>query len=171
MRRHTLTVAAVTALLAFGLSACGSDGGKNAPGGRSTATKANDQAKLIKYAQCMRANGVNMPDPEPGGGIKMEQRGGDETAKQKTDAAQQKCRHLLPNGGQPPKLSPADVTKMREFAKCMRQHGIPMEDPGDDGLIRVKETAGAGGKGASRLDDRAAEQACGKLRPALGGKG
>ncbi|MGI8335884.1 hypothetical protein ACRYCC_38560 [Actinomadura scrupuli] len=169
MRRHTLTAAAVTAVLAFGLSACAPDGGKNPTGGRSPAARAAEQAKLIKYAQCMRSNGVDMPDPEPGGGLKMEQRGGDETVKQKTDAAQQKCRHLLPNGGQPPKLSPADVAKMREFAKCMRRHGVNMEDPGADGLIRVKETAGPGS--TTRMNDKDAEQACAKLRPALEEKG
>jgi hypothetical protein len=169
MRRHTFIALAVIPVLAFGLSACGSNGGKNAAGGRSTAARAGEQAQLVKYAQCMRSNGVDMPDPEPGGGLTMAQREGGVTTQEKTNVAQEKCRHFLPNGGQPPKLSPADVAKMREFAKCMRQHGVPMEDPGADGLIRVKETAGPGG--AKRLDDKTAERACGKLRPALGGTG
>ena len=38
--------------------------------------------------------------------------------------AMNKCRHLLPNGGSPQPPSAEELEKMRQFAKCMRQHGI-----------------------------------------------
>jgi hypothetical protein len=169
MRRHTFTALAVVPLLAFGLSACGS-GGK-AAAGRTTA-KADGQEQALKFVHCMRAHGVDMPDPEPGGLIKMgvkksTQGGGDVAGVNKTmEAAQKACRQYLPNGGQPPKLSSADLAKMREFAKCMREHGIPMADPGDDGRITVKMTGGPGA-GAKQLDDQAAQKACQHLMPKL----
>jgi len=160
--KHARTALAVIPLLALGLSACGTGIGPNASA-TSTAKAASDHDKMIKFAQCMRANGVDMPDPEPGGGIKMTQKGGPghEGEQKKFQAAQEKCRSLMPNGGRPPKLSPADVAKMREFATCMRAHGVNMEDPGDDGLIRVKETAGPG----KHVDAQVAQKACQKLMP------
>lgn len=176
MRKHTFSTLAVTALLAFGLSACGSGGknvasgttpGVNAPGGSATGA-GSDQDKEIQFARCMRANGVNMPDPEPGGMIKMSQGPGDDP--HKMEAAQQKCRKYMPNGGTPPKLSQADAAKMREFAKCMRQHGVPMEDPGSDGAVKIKMTAGSGDSGPS-LDDQTAQKACQHLMPQMRGKG
>jgi hypothetical protein len=167
MRRHLFTALAVIPLLVFGLSACGSSGGKASTAGKITAAKANGRDQQLKFARCMRANGVNMPDPDPNGRLTMERKAGDGQDDAKVNAAQEKCRKLLPGGGQPPKLSAADLAKMREFAKCMREHGVAMEDPGPDGLIKVKETAGAG-KG--RLDSGAAEQACQKLMPELGGQ-
>jgi hypothetical protein len=166
MRRHTFTALAVIPLLAFGLSACGSSG-KTSTAGKSTAAKQSERDQQLKFVQCMRANGVNMPDPDPNGGITMERKAGDGLTDAKVNAAQEKCRKLLPGGGQPPKLSSADLAKMREFAKCMREHGVAMEDPGPDGQINVKETAGAD-KG--RVDGNAAQQACQKLMPQLGGQ-
>ena len=166
-RKRTL---ALMPLLVRGLSACGPTAGRNASGtstgtgtGTGTAKATSDHDKMIKFAQCMRANGVDVPDPEAGGGIKMTAKGGpgQDGDLKKFQAAQEKCRSLMPNGGQPPKLSPADVAKMREFAKCMRAHGVNMEDPGDDGGIRVTETGGAG----KQLDDQSAQKACQKLMP------
>ena len=166
MRKHLL---AVVPVLIFGLAACGNGTGKNASS-TTTAKAASDHDKMVKFAQCMRQNGVDVPDPDPGGGIKFAQRGGGDAdaTQKKFQAAQQKCRSFMPNGGRPPKLSPADVAQMRQFAKCMRDHGVNMEDPSDDGMIRVKETGGPG----KHFDDQAAQQACQKLmpQPRLGGK-
>ena len=63
----------------------------------------SDHEQMVKFAQCMRENGVDVPDPEPGGGIEITQRrvaggDGDATAK-KFEAAQAKCRSFMPNGG------------------------------------------------------------------------
>jgi hypothetical protein len=63
------------------------------------APDANDPARQdanLKYAQCMREHGVDVPDPKPGEGLKIQApEGGD---KAKTEAAQKACRHLLPGG-------------------------------------------------------------------------
>jgi hypothetical protein len=59
----------------------------------------------LKWAQCMRSNGVSVPDPTsgPGGAIKIgpgQGPGPNDAAFQRADT---KCRHLLPGrGGGPP---------------------------------------------------------------------
>ncbi|WP_018656730.1 hypothetical protein [Actinomadura flavalba] len=53
--------------------------------------KVRDQ--LTKFAQCMRENGVDMPDPGADGGIRIKGKPGDQP---KMDRAQQACRHLMP---------------------------------------------------------------------------
>lgn len=57
--------------------------------------------RMLKMAQCMRAHGVNMPDPQPGQGLMIQDSGG--TADHaKVDKANQACRHLLNNGSAQP---------------------------------------------------------------------
>ena len=57
--------------------------------------KALDQ--MIKYAQCMRAHGMNMPDPKPnGGGLTLMMPKG---SAGKAKAAQKACQSLLPGAG------------------------------------------------------------------------
>ena len=88
----------------------------------------NDVDQMRAYAKCMRENGVDMPDPEVSedGGIGISINGGD---KAKVDKADKECRHLMPNGGEPPKPSPEDLDRMRKEAQCLRDHGIDVKDP------------------------------------------
>jgi hypothetical protein len=70
------------------------------PPSQSQLNKMRDAA--LKWAKCMRQNGVNVPDPAPsGGGIKIQAGRGqgpgpDNPAFQNAD---RQCRHLLPGGG------------------------------------------------------------------------
>ena len=128
---------------AFALvTACGAgDGGGNKVASLSDpATPSNqqqagdgtggDEQKMREFTKCMREHGVDMPDPKtgPDGGTMIEVHGepGDED---KVKAADEACKHLLPNGGQPPKLDAAQLDKMREQAKCLREHGVNVPDP------------------------------------------
>lgn len=118
---------------------------------------------MRKFAQCMRQNGVDMPDPsEDGGHVRMRVEGKVDMAKMK--AAQEKCRHFQPNGGKPIKPDPEQLAKMRAMAKCMREHGVDMPDPNDDGSITIKK-----GEGPDIDPDsptfKAAEKACRKYAP------
>ena len=94
----------------------------------------SDLDQMRAYAKCMRENGVDMADPDPnGGGIGISVDSGAEKAK--VDKANEKCKHLMPNGGKPDKPTPEDLDKARQTAKCLREHGInvkepTMEDPG-----------------------------------------
>ena len=70
------------------------------PPSQSQLNKMRDAA--LKWAKCMRQNGVNVPDPTPsGGGIQIQGGKGqgpgpDNPAFQTAD---RQCRHLLPGGG------------------------------------------------------------------------
>ncbi len=122
MRRQTLGALALVPALAFTLQACGGDGG--GAGAGSTAKAASDDAKLREFAQCMRENGVDMPDPKDG---RIEIRasakpgaGGAPKDSGEVEAAQKKCAHLMPNGGKPRKPKPEDLAKMRAFSMHAR---------------------------------------------------
>jgi len=111
----------------------------------------------------MRANGVpDFSDPDArgrflglshgGGGINQD----DPTFR----AAMERCRSLAPGGEHRNTGDPAYVEQMREFSKCMREHGLPdFPDPDANGQLR--------GVGHERQGDpkfQAAVEACrGKL--------
>jgi hypothetical protein len=175
-----LAVAAPLLLaLALGtLAGCG--GSDSGPGiatvagaaGQSSPTpgaSADNQARMLQFAQCMRDHGQNVPDPDPndGGGIKIvRSQGPDGPAISKDDAgfqaAMQACRQYLPNGGAPPSLSPEEQDQLRQFAQCMREHGVDMPDPDPNGGMLVRRTEGPGSKPDLVKDPEfeAAHEAC-----------
>jgi hypothetical protein len=127
-----------------------------------------------QYAACMRKNGVpNFPDPSRSGAISIGPSSGIDPRSPKFQAAQAKCRKLLPNGGQP---SPAQIAKAQQgaldFSKCMRAHGMTdFPDPtfSTGGGIAMKIQA-KGGLNPNNPTFRAAQQACqGRLGLAKGG--
>jgi hypothetical protein len=61
-------------------------------GNRDNDPRFRDQA--LKFARCMRANGVNVPDPGPDGGLRIENPESPEFKR-----AQEKCKQYRPNGG------------------------------------------------------------------------
>ena len=134
MRRTLLALIAALALLSgcAGNKDSGDDVASAGTGKAATSSADADDgdlaAQTAKYASCMRENGVDMPDPEvdKDGGIGLSINGGD---KAKVDKADKECKHLMPNGGEPPKPSPEDLDRMRKEAQCLRDHGIDVKDP------------------------------------------
>ena len=138
-----LTLPLATASLALG--ACG--------GGDPDPASAGDQrAKFreaaLDFAKCMREHGVDMPDPQPGGGggIQLALRA-DEANRATVDRAQEACQKHLEKVP-PPEISEEDRAKFREqalkFARCMREQGIDIPDPtfSGDGAVRQRVTGG-----------------------------
>lgn len=181
MRRRVAAALFLAAALA--LSGCGGSGGneaKGAGGGDRKSPSAGDMDKLRRFARCMRENGVDMDDPVDGrieirnsakpqgtaGGPAKNFGGPDD----KTKAAQEKCRHFMPDGGKPRKASPEEISQMRAFAKCMREHGVQMQDPDANGGMRfdAKEGAGSANNPGSAAF-KAADKACRKHQPDGGG--
>jgi hypothetical protein len=130
------------------------------PGGLS------DRESALKFAQCMRENGVpNFPDPtfNDGGGIGIEAPQGSDP--QKVDAAMKTCKKYLPNGGEPLKADPQRMEQMRKLAKCMRENGVPgFPDPGPDGGIQMN--GNDSGLNPNDPKFQAAQKACAKYEPA-----
>ncbi|MEU7872656.1 hypothetical protein [Dactylosporangium sp. NPDC049140] len=117
-----------------------------------------DQEAFLRFAQCMRDHGVPMDDPQfDGGGISLMIPEG--TDKSKVDAAQAECKQYMPNGGEPPKLSPEQQERMRKYAQCMRDQGITnFPDPNEDGGFQIDgDKLGVDPRGEQM---KAAEKAC-----------
>jgi hypothetical protein len=182
-RRRRPPLAALVGALALTLAVAACAGGNDTGGvaslngsNKPTATtnanngKDNKQAAL-DFARCMRQHGIDMPDPKftGNGGVIQEFRSGPGNRgpnDQKFKAAQQACQKYMPNGGTAHKPNPQEQQQMVQFARCMRQHGIDIPDPGPGGGIQVN-----GGLNTVKPDDpkfKAAQQACQKLLPNAG---
>lgn len=177
-RRLAGVLLAVPLTLSLGLAGCGGqdDGGDgiatagNGAAGASPSAAASPtldpDERRLEFARCMRENGIEMPDPGPDneGGVRF--RLGEGIDPKKAEAAMEKCRQFLPNGGERPNLSPEDQEKLREYAKCMRENGVAeFPDPGADGGIRLN-----GDLLKIDPDDpkfKAAQEACREFRPQL----
>ncbi|MBF9130646.1 hypothetical protein I0C86_17015 [Plantactinospora sp. S1510] len=151
-RRMSGTWLALPLTLGLALAGCGgpdsgtgvatAGGGTGAePTASASAAALSNEDRQREFAKCMRENGVDMPDPEPGqGGIRV-QSGPDD--REKMGAAMEKCRSLLPNGGEGMKLDAKQIEQVRQMAKCMRENGVPdFPDPGADGTINFQAGAG-----------------------------
>ncbi|NUO55224.1 MAG: hypothetical protein HOV71_26850 [Hamadaea sp.] len=147
-RRLLLATAAVPVALLFALSGCGKSGGDDngvasvsgtasaSPSPSKTRSAAEEQERALKFAQCMREHGVDMPDPEiKDGKIQMRINAQPGT---NIEAAQQACKDYAPDGGPGGgKADPEMQKKGLEFAKCMRDHGVekfPDPDPNQGGI-------------------------------------
>lgn len=166
MRRALLLV------LLLSLAGCAADQGGNGvataggtpAGGASSAPAADPGADGLKFAQCMRANGMSwFKDPEPNQrGIRIAVPPGQD--KTKVDAAMKACKEFLPNGGEPPKMDAAQIARAREMSRCMRENGVPnFPDPGPNGEMRIDGRKLGTGPGQPDFD--AAEKACARFQP------
>lgn len=174
MRRTLLTIVAVLTLLS-GCAGDKDDGDSVATAGDATTAttvgadnNGDDAAKAAAFAQCMRDNGIDMPDPQVDGGrvrFGAPPEGGGEVDRDKARAAQQACKHLLPNGGEPPKLSAEELEKARQFSQCMRENGYPdFPDPQPDGGIRI-EGGQSGDMDPDSEEWKAAHKKCEQYMP------
>lgn len=139
MKATRIVVLAATLLVT--LAGCGSaDGGADVASAGGTATSAaghqnaSDQDQAFKFVDCMREHGVDLPDPEPNG------KGGYKLGLGDIDRddpallpALQACQDLLPENVRDAANDPKLQDQMREFAKCMRAHGIDLPDPDPNG--------------------------------------
>jgi hypothetical protein len=141
MRLRILVVPAALACL-LTLTACGGDkdegvataGGAAPTASASAALSKDEQGR--KFAACMRENGVDMPDPEPGEAMRAELAKVDKT---KLQAAMAACQSLLPGGGEGKLLDPQQVEQLRALAKCMRENGVEdFPEPDDTGKLRIE---------------------------------
>lgn len=119
----------------------------------------------VKFAECMREHGIDVPDPEAGDGGGAVQfalpRDSDSSA---MNEAMEACEEFLPNGGEPMKLSPEELAEARKFSECMRENGVEdFPDPDADGSIVIEG-------GAMDVDDefKAAQEACSAHLPGDG---
>jgi hypothetical protein len=103
----------------------------------SAAADRTDQ--LRQFAQCMRDKGVDVKDPQPGAGFggAAGMGAGINPNDPQVQQAFQQCQSKLPNAGQPPRLNAQQVEIYRQFAQCVRDHGVDLPDPTADGGLQA----------------------------------
>jgi hypothetical protein len=133
MNKASVLLAASAAVLALTVAGCGGSGDAKSSSSSSNPTL----EKAVKYAQCMRENGVtNFPDPNKNGRFVIAAGGPNRNSPQ-FKKAQQACKSQEPPGIQD---DPAELAKDQEewlkFAQCMRKNGIQdFPDPQDGRLL------------------------------------
>ncbi|MEU1055267.1 hypothetical protein [Streptomyces sp. NPDC005876] len=164
-RASAHTLLAVSALFAGALlTGCSSDddSADNVSSDSSASPKSGfDQA--VAHAQCMRENGVpGYPDPkqDANGRVNIQPGEGVDPNSQEFKDASEKCRDLQPQGNGPAGGAEIDPEKVAEWAKCIRENGVPkFPDPQLSGNeLRIDAEAA----GISPQDDSfsKAQQAC-----------
>jgi hypothetical protein len=171
-RIGVLAVLAVAMLLATGCSVANPFAPSNA------AAKTSAEQLALEWTQCMRQHGVNVSDPTGNGAIRIQSSappgsassnapttgtattGGGPAGDPTFQAAFNACKQYQPRGRQgsgPPSQQQLDA--LAKFAQCMRDHGIPMQDPQaqSNGAISI----GGGGAVDPNSDQfKQAQQAC-----------
>jgi hypothetical protein len=143
----------------------------------STATADNSadknlskQEKAVKFAECMRANGVpHFPDPDPKGEYNF---GVDVTPEVWTKAVDA-CKALKPPGALSAKRTPKEQSASLRFAQCVREHGVKdFPDPvNGEPLINTYKIPSSNKPGGMTILN-AAIDACGTiLEKSAGGQG
>ncbi len=137
------------------------ESGSATPNPSPTSTGDIDEQRLA-FAQCMRDNGVPMPDPgsDTGAGGGFREFG--DVDRDVLDQAMTACDSLRPAGGgrNNADLSDSDKQKMLDMAACLRGEGFDVPDPtfdGRGGFLRPSP-----GSTFDRRDDdyRAATEKC-----------
>ncbi|HYD10365.1 MAG TPA: hypothetical protein VEA78_09695, partial [Acidimicrobiales bacterium] len=143
MRRSLIAAIGATSLL---LAACGGGGDDGADdvatlteGERyatTTSTTIDPEQAMLAFAECMRDNGVDFPDPGADGRHEISVEAAEEDEWQ---AAQEACEAHRPRMAPVSEEDRAEIEEQaRAMAECMRDRGWNMPDP-------VVRTPGDGG--------------------------
>ena len=178
-----ILVATAAALLA---AACSSAPGSQAGPGRSAVaslpghgdpstgpsqlTQARSDQDMIDFTRCMRAHGVQMPDPfhRPGhAGLTLDL----PTQDQATRPAYTACTHYIQpiiqmkEAGAAAQAAP-QMAALTRYAQCMRGHDIAMLDPTPEGQLNLGHVSGMTSDfGRYSPQFRTADAACRHLLP------
>ena len=148
MSRTLRPVAALATIAIVALiGACGS----NAPAATGSGGSGNNVAQAVKFAQCMRANGVSQfPDPDASGALTIDGVVNGSSLDPNSATFQQAisaCKDLEPPGFMGNTRSAQQQEAALKFAQCMRDNGVPdFPDPTANGPIidttRIPSMAG-----------------------------
>lgn len=123
-KRSPLAALALIAMVVL-ISACGS----SAPAGTSTGSNTFTNAqKAVKFADCMRNNGVSeFPDPGASGSFTLDGIVNGSSLDPNTPAFKQAisaCKNLEPAGFTGSKRSAQQMQAALKFAQCIRANGV-----------------------------------------------
>jgi hypothetical protein len=170
--RKRLPLAALALIAVVVLtSACGS----SAPARSGSGITVAAHEKALKFAECMRNNGVSaFPDPPASGALTIDGIANGSSLDPNSAAFTQAisaCQELEPAGFMGQKVTPKQADARLKFAHCMRDHGVPdFPDPAPGGpLIDTNRIPSLAGKDP-RTDSgfKAAAQTCQNFAAAAG---
>jgi hypothetical protein len=167
MRRplRPLAALAMVALITAGCSNTPAATGTGSSGGNNTAAT---RGQAVKFAECMRKNGVReFPDPDASGQLTIDAIANGSSLDTNSAAFKQAigaCKDLEPPGFTGSKRSPEQQKAALTFAQCIRDNGVKdFPDPAPDAPLvdtnRIPSAARNGGM--SMLN--AAMRKCGGL--------
>jgi hypothetical protein len=136
------TILATTVLAAAVLiTGCGADkpdaqvasgsGGSQSIAPSSAPASLSQDEMAVKFTQCLRENGLNVPDPEPGKGpmLKFDKNSG--ITQEQVQKAMEACREYDPQAQG--SANPQQAENGRKYAECMRKNGVEkFPDPKPD---------------------------------------
>jgi hypothetical protein len=137
--RKTILAATVLAAAVL-ITGCGADkpdaqvasGSSAQSTSPSTAPASLSQDEMaVKFTQCLRENGLNVPDPEPGKGpmLRFDKNSG--VTQEQVQKAMEACREYDPQSQGSP--NPQQAENGRKYAECMRKNGVEkFPDPKPD---------------------------------------
>lgn len=138
MNKASVRLTVSAAVLALTVAGCGGSGDSKSGSSGSSGSNANSTVeRAVKYAQCMRKNGVtNFPDPDKNGKF-MIGAGGPNQNSSLVKKAKQACKSQEPPGIQEnPAERAHDQAEWLKWSQCMRKNGIrDMPDPQDGRLL------------------------------------
>lgn len=134
---------ALAGSIAVGVSACGSAGSSAAAsaGGGTASSSGSQTSSRVKFAECMRSHGVDVPDPSstggPGPGGAGAQAFQKAQASPNFQSAIKACASLRSRAFGFANITPAQRQQFQhdavKFAECMRAHNINIPDPTSNG--------------------------------------
>ena len=113
-------------LAAVAVSACAGD--------EPTQQDDGAQDSRLRFAQCMRENGVpSFPEPDEKGRFAITPETQRNVSRAALDRARERCNRHLRDAGPPPELSEEEQVEEQDrlvaFSRCMRRQGFDLPDP------------------------------------------
>jgi hypothetical protein len=116
-----LAALATVALIGAGCSNGAAEDGDSGTGSSGATKTATDRDKAVKFAECMRKNGVgDFPDPNAAGEFVYGVSVSPAVFKEAVDA----CKDLQPPGSLSAKRGPEQQKEGLKFAQCIRENGV-----------------------------------------------
>jgi hypothetical protein len=174
-RPWRLAALATVALIVAGCSNDSAGNGNTGSGTTSTATtgtgtgKLTAQEKAVKFAECMRANGVpHFPDPNSKGEFNF----GVDVTREVWLKAIDACKALKPPGALSAKRTPKQQSATLRFAQCVRDHGVKdFPDPvNGEPVIDTYKIPSSNKPGGMAILNAATHQCGGILKSSAGGQ-
>jgi hypothetical protein len=147
--RPARAAAAIISTAALALLAAACSGRLSSTGGSPNADGSAASTSVVAYSHCIRSHGVpGFPDPPSSGQVPKGDAQQFGVSSSLLHAAESACQHLYPgNGGSfqqsiqqceltgdcPQAVVQQALTEMRNYARCIRSHGVPnWPDPTTD---------------------------------------